>query len=262
MAEGSEREHGGAPSDARRDVHSDVPGKGDRGPVLDGDAPSDYERYLRTDELLALQKSPAEWVHRDELLFQVTHQSSELWLKLATSEVAEATRRIEGGEIGSARRLLHRAVLALELVTDQLAMLEQLSPVEYQEVRRVLGHGSGFDSPGFASLRRCLPGLEKAFVHRLELERLDLATLYIEAASHDELYQLAEELVSLDARLQVWRIRHYRVVARIIGDHVVGTQGTPVEVLGRLIHAVAFPSLWELRNTITASSIAGDSPPA
>ena len=53
---------------------------------------SDYERYLRTDELLALQKTPQEWVHRDELLFQTVHQSSELWLKLASTEVEEAAR--------------------------------------------------------------------------------------------------------------------------------------------------------------------------
>jgi len=36
---------------------------------------SDYERYLRTDELLALQKLPEERAHHDELLFQTTHQS-------------------------------------------------------------------------------------------------------------------------------------------------------------------------------------------
>ena len=64
-------------------------------PVLAGAGGSDYERYLRTDELLALQKEPGEWAHRDELLFQTVHQSSELWLKLANAEVAEATRLIE-----------------------------------------------------------------------------------------------------------------------------------------------------------------------
>ena len=42
-----------------------------------GLCPSDYERYLNTEELLRLQKGPAEWVHRDELLFQVVHQSSD-----------------------------------------------------------------------------------------------------------------------------------------------------------------------------------------
>jgi tryptophan 2,3-dioxygenase len=52
---------------------------------------SDYERYLNTDELLALQKTADEWVHRDELLFQTVHQSSELWLKLAWNDVEAAT---------------------------------------------------------------------------------------------------------------------------------------------------------------------------
>ena len=59
-------------------------------PILPGTAASDYERYLRTDELLALQKRPEELSHRDELLFMTVHQSSELWLKLAAFEVETA----------------------------------------------------------------------------------------------------------------------------------------------------------------------------
>src|SRR5439155_26016853 len=59
-------------------------------PVLPGPGGSDYERYLRTDELLSLQKTAGERAHRDELLFQVVHQSSELWLKLASHEVEDA----------------------------------------------------------------------------------------------------------------------------------------------------------------------------
>ena len=59
-----------------------------------GEGGSDYERYLRTDALLALQKGADEWVHRDELLFQTVHQSSELWLKLAWNEVEEAARLV------------------------------------------------------------------------------------------------------------------------------------------------------------------------
>ena len=51
-----------------------------------------------------------------------------------------------------------------------------------------------------------------------------------------------------------WRIRHYRVVARVIGDSVVGTQGTPVEVLGRLVQKIDFPELWDVRNELTARS--------
>ncbi len=128
-------------------------------PILAGSAPSDYERYLNTEELLALQKGPDEWVHRDELLFQVVHQSSELWLKLATSDVEEATRRVEQGEVAEAARLLRRPLRCMRYATDQLDMLEELSPWEYQEIRKVLGHGSGFDSPGWRSLRTALPRL-------------------------------------------------------------------------------------------------------
>ena len=48
---------------------------------------------------------------------------------------------------------------------------------------------------------------------------------------HEELYQLAELLTEWDERVGVWRFRHFKVVARIIGEDVVGTQGTPVELL-------------------------------
>ena len=61
------------------------------------------------------------------------------------------------------------------------------------------------------------------------------------------------------SQCQTWRVRHYRVVARVIGDAVVGTQGTPVEVLGRLVQTVVFPELWEVRNELTARSKAESS---
>jgi tryptophan 2,3-dioxygenase len=41
-------------------------------------------------------------------------------------------------------------------------------------------------------------------------------------------------------------------VARVIGDSVVGTQGTPVELLGGLIKQRFYPELWQARNRLTA----------
>jgi len=221
-------------------------------PILPGSGASDYERYLRTDELLALQKRPEERAHHDELLFQTVHQSSELWLKLAAEEMETAAAHLRAGEIAPALRLLDRVVLCLRYTTDQLDMLERMSPWEYQEVRRVLGHGSGFDSPGFREIRRFAPLLGQELHALLRAEGIDLVTLYVEGREREELYGLAERLIEVDERVQTWRIRHYRVVARIIGDQVVGTQGTPVEVLGRLIHKVFYPELWEVRNKLTA----------
>ena len=221
-------------------------------PILPGPGDSDYERYLRTDDLLALQKTPEERVHHDELLFQTVHQSSELWLKLATAEVEEATGHVRAGELAPALRLLRRSALCLQLITRQLDMLEHMSPWEYQTIRRVLGHGSGFDSPGFREVRRVTPLLGEAFDQQVAAAGLDVVSVYVHGREHEELYQLAEALIEWDERVTMWRIRHYKVVARIIGDQVVGTQGTPVEVLGRLIHKTLYPELWDVRNRLTA----------
>jgi tryptophan 2,3-dioxygenase len=221
-------------------------------PILPGEGPSDYERYLRTDELLALQKTPEERIHRDELLFQTVHQSSELWLKHACAEVATAADCVRDGDYEKAERLLRRAQLAAHFITDQLEMLEQLSPWEYQTIRRVLGHGSGFDSPGMREVRRVSPPLWDAFVAALEQHGLDPVEVYRRGDEFESLFQLAEALTGWDEQITVWRIRHYKTVARIIGDEVVGTQGTPVEVLGRLIHKNMYPELWSARNRLTA----------
>ena len=220
-------------------------------PILSGEGQSDYERYLRTDELLALQKSPAEQADRDELLFQTVHQASELWLKLAWSEAEQATRLLERGELEPAERLLRRSLLCLDYVLAQLEMLEALSPWEYQAIRKVLGHGSGFDSPGFREIRRVTPQLGQAFHARLREAGLGVVELYRQGRSQERLYQLAELLLGWDERITLWRMRHYLVVARVIGDSVVGTQGTPVELLGGLIKHRFYPELWQARNRLT-----------
>jgi tryptophan 2,3-dioxygenase len=221
-------------------------------PVLPGKAPSDYERYLRTDELLALQKTLEEQVHRDELLFQTVHQSSELWLKLACFEVEGATEHLRTGETAAAIRLLRRSAEGMKIATLLLDQLEQMSPWEYQSIRRVLGHGSGFDSPGFRYVRRVSPSLGDAF-HALRRDAgLSIVDIYVRGREHEDLYQLAELLIEWDERVSLWRFRHYKVVARVIGDEVVGTQGTPVELLSGLIKNKLYPELWQARNELTS----------
>jgi tryptophan 2,3-dioxygenase len=220
-------------------------------PVLEGPGGSDYERYLRTDELLALQKRPDEWVHRDELLFQTVHQSSELWLKHAWNEAEEATRLVEARDLAAANRLLRRGCVAIKYVEGFLEHLELMSPWEYQDVRRVLGHGSGFDSPGFREIRRVSPPLYAAFEGVVRERGLTVLELYVNGRDHEELYQLAENLTEWDERVGVWRFRHFKVVARIIGEDVVGTQGTPVELLAGLIKYKLVPELWTVRTQLT-----------
>jgi len=220
-------------------------------PTLPGTGASDYERYLRTDELLALQKTPDKMAHRDELLFQTIHQAVELWLKLACFEVETATRLIQRDEVCGAVRLLRRATGALDVVHESTVMLEHIAPWDYRGVRAELGHGSGFDSPGFRRAHEVSPRLGDAFRRLLARRGLDLVRLYRDSAAHEDVFQAAERLLDWDQKLILWRTLHLKLVERIIGGHVTGTQGTPVEVLGRRVEVRCFPELWEVRNTLT-----------
>ncbi len=222
----------------------------DTGPVLPGPGASDYERYLRTDELLALQKPPEERIHRDELLFQTVHQSSELWLKLCLQEVDGAAQLIDADELLAAGRLVRRAVLCLRQVTEALDMLDLLDPWDYNTVRTALGHGSGFDSPGFRHLARATPALGSAFDRALERTGASMEDLYRRRSEFEALHQLGELLTDYDERLRLWRFRHYSVVARAIGEETTGIAGTPVQVLGKLIAQRQLPKLWEVRSRL------------
>jgi tryptophan 2,3-dioxygenase len=226
-------------------------------PILPGTAATDYERYLRTDELLSLQKTPQEVTHRDEHLFQTVHQSSELWLKLACLEIEHATALLAADGAAAAARLVRRANDCMRLITDQLHMLEHMNPVDYAVVRTALGHGAGFDSPGFRHVHRVSPALGEGFDAAVRRRGTDLYGVYTSGYAQEDLYQLAETLITWDERNIMWRYQHLKTVERIIGGHVIGTQGTPVEVLGRRIDVRFFPELWSVRDEITRRSPLG-----
>jgi tryptophan 2,3-dioxygenase len=226
-------------------------------PILSGTAATDYERYLRTDELLSLQKRGDEVRHRDEHLFQAVHQTSELWLKFACGEIEDAIPLLESANAAGAVRLLRRANDAMTIVIDQLHMLEHMSPSDYAVVRTALGHGAGFDSPGFRRVHHLSPLLGTAFDRALETSGFTLLALYDHGHDRDSLYEVAEQLITWDERVILWRFHHLKVVERIIGGNVIGTQGTPVEVLGRRIDVRFFPELWNVRDEITRRSALG-----
>src|SRR5438105_14576875 len=94
-----------------------------RKPILPGKGASDYERYLRTDELLSLQKLPEEFLHKDELTFQVVHQASELLLKGVAWELERARELIEQSDFANAARLLRRANHMLEFPISLLNVI-------------------------------------------------------------------------------------------------------------------------------------------
>src|SRR5204863_8797360 len=113
-----------------------------RNAILPGQGASDYERYLRTDELLALQKKTADLLHQDEMTFQVVHQASELLMKGTAYELERALECIVRGDYLNAGRLIRRANMALEYPITMLHVLETITPYDYHIIRGGLGHGS------------------------------------------------------------------------------------------------------------------------
>ena len=222
-------------------------------PILPGTAASDYERYLRTDELLSLQKTIDEMSHPDELTFQVVHQASELLMKGAAWELTRAKEHIDTGEYDRASRLIRRSLKLLEPPVSLLQVLETITPYEYHIIRAGLGHGSGLDSPGFVALLHIGPPLGESFLLQLEKAGISVDDLYRRYAEFLSLHDLAEELLNFDERMQAFRFHHLKLAQRIIGGEVVGTMGTPVEILQqRMERGTLYKALWEVRNEITA----------
>jgi tryptophan 2,3-dioxygenase len=227
-------------------------------PILPGKGASDYERYLHTDELLALQKSPAELSHQDEMTFMVVHQSSELLLKGAAFELGRALEHLEHGDCGNTARLIRRANQLLEPPIGLLHILETITPYDYHIIRAGLGHGSGLNSPGFLSLLHIGPRLGQAFHDQLKNAGISLDDLYRRHEEFFGLHDVAERLVDFDERMQLFRFHHLKLAERIIGGRVVGTMGTPVEVLEQRMAHWLYKDLWDVRNQITAASQQGE----
>jgi tryptophan 2,3-dioxygenase len=223
-------------------------------PILPGKGASDYERYLRTDELLSLQKLPEEFLHRDEMTFQVVHQASELLLKGVAWELGRARTHIEEGDFAHAARLIRRANHMLDYPISMLHVLETITPYDYHIIRAGLGHGSGLDSPGFLSMLHVGPRLGEVFHAQLRKANLSVDDLY---RRHDEffgLHDVAECLLDFDERIHLFRFHHLKLAQRIIGGGVIGTMGTPVEVLHQRMEHLFYKDLWDVRNQITAKS--------
>jgi tryptophan 2,3-dioxygenase len=74
--------------------------------------------------------------------------------------------------------------------------------------------------------------------------------VYHNAEKDWDLYELAEGLIDLDHRFQVWRFQHMKTVERIIG-HKRGTGGTSgVSYLAKALELRFFPELWQARTSL------------
>ncbi|HKE14198.1 MAG TPA: tryptophan 2,3-dioxygenase family protein [Kofleriaceae bacterium] len=214
---------------------------------------TEYEKYIRTEGLLALQKSPDELSCHDEMQFQIVHQVAELWMKLVEFEVRHMADLLGQDQIALATSTLRRIGRIQRLVAQQLDLLDTMSPKAYMTVRAGLGRGSGQESPGFKTLLR-LPGevMWPAFEAVLDRRALSLRQIYEEPEEQHEMFALAEGLVDYDQLLQAWRHRHLMLVYRIIGVGTPSLKGKPSDLLAHGMKQRFFPRLWAVRDELFA----------
>ena len=122
-------------------------------------ASTDYERYMGTSALLQLQKAEDVLVHHDELMFQVVHQSFELWCKLILFELRSVGKLLDEDRLVEAYPLIERCTDVIKLQTDAIHVLERMTPMDFHVIRVALGQGSGAESPGFRQILADAPKL-------------------------------------------------------------------------------------------------------
>jgi tryptophan 2,3-dioxygenase len=214
---------------------------------------TDYEKYIRTEELLSLQKAPEALTCHDEMQFQVVHQASELWMKLIEHELGFFCTLLSEQQLARAVHTLRRVSMIQHLLIAQIDLLDTMSPVDYMTIRTGLGRGSGQESPGFRTMLR-LPGelVWPSFSAFLDARGVTLRAIYEDPHQHEQLYLLSEGLADYDQQLQLWRQRHLMLVYRIIGTGTPSLKGKPSELLAHGMKQRFFPALWDVRDEVFA----------
>ncbi len=152
-----------------------------------------YGGYLQLDTLLSAQLPLSEPQHHDEMLFIVQHQVAELWMKLIVHELRAAIGLLAIDQTDPCLKILARVKQIQRQLFEQWAVLETLTPTEYQEFRHVLGPASGFQSWQYRLLEFLLGNknadMIRVFAHdparQAELKvALDAPSLYDEFLRH------------------------------------------------------------------------------
>ncbi|HEY5989317.1 MAG TPA: tryptophan 2,3-dioxygenase family protein [Streptosporangiaceae bacterium] len=245
-----------------------------------------YGGYLRLGELLELQVPQADPSAHDELLFITVHQVYELWFRQILHELEAARDAMAAEASWRARQLLRRVHAIERLLISQVDILETMTPQDFLQFREGLAPASGFQSVQYRELEFLSGVKDRAFVARFrsiadsERERLrrrlaepsmwdayltllgargllvgsddevlqSLLVIAADRATYDDLWQLAEDLLTHDELAGLWRARHVQMVERQIGTKS-GTGGsTGAPYLRKRVPLHYYPLLWELRD--------------
>ncbi len=126
-----------------------------------------YHDYLELDKILDAQhpesfKKENERAH-DEMLFIIIHQAYELWFKQILFEMDFIINVFKKDKIDDnsedlnlVRHRLNRIIKILELITQQITLLDTMTPLDFLEFRNLLIPASGFQSVQFREIEATL----------------------------------------------------------------------------------------------------------
>jgi tryptophan 2,3-dioxygenase len=247
-----------------------------------------YGSYLRLAGLLSQQVPQADPPAHDELLFITVHQVYELWFQQLLHELVAVRDSMACGQTWRAGHLLRRVHAIERLLVAQIDILETMTPQDFLEFRSLLAPASGFQSVQFRELEFLSGAKDERFLARFraltepERQRLrqrlagptlwdaylslmrsrglatgtdeeilaSLQTAARDRAAYDDVWQLAEDLLTHDELAGLWRARHVQMVERQIGTKS-GTGGsTGAPYLRKRVPLRYYPLLWELRDRL------------
>jgi len=247
-----------------------------------------YGSYLRLAQLLDQQRLESDPPAHDELLFITIHQVYELWFKQVLHEMTASRDAMLSGELWLAQHLLRRVHTIERTLTQQVDILETMTPQDFGEFRHRLSPASGFQSVQFREIEFLSAAKDPSFVKRFRAlsedekirlqRRLDEPTLWdaflvvlekagFTTSTDDDLYnalqtvagdraqygaiwELAEALLQHDELAAAWRARHVVMVERMIGTKP-GTGGSSgAGYLRSRLDLRYYPHLWHLRTSL------------
>ncbi len=190
---------------------------------------------------------------------RVQEQLNQSWNVLATITPADYSRMRD--KLGSSSGFQSHQYRLLEFMmgnkNPRMIAIHSGSPEVQQLLQDELSRPSIYDECISLLARRGLGVLPKAYsrdftkpyVASPEVEGA-WEQVYREPKLHWELYDLAEKLVDLEYRFQIWRFGHLKTIERVIGFKS-GTGGSPgVPYLAAVLSQVFFPELLEIRKRL------------
>ncbi|MGB8326188.1 MAG: tryptophan 2,3-dioxygenase [Steroidobacteraceae bacterium] len=209
-----------------------------------------------------------ECVRRDNLdasfkpfdrISRVQDQLLSVWSVLSTMTPLDyATFRNVLGQSSGFQSLQYRLLeFLLGNKNSQMLAVHTRDPDAYAALQRALEGPSLYDETlrllsrrGYGVPSQLLErDLSQAYQSSKEVAGVWLG-VYHNAEKDWDLYELAERLVDLDHKFQLWRFHHLKTVERIIG-HKRGTGGTSgVHYLTKALELRFFPELWQVRTAM------------